>query len=216
MIDQKKMLRRMVVNASFVPIVYHPDFRINPIPSDHRFPMPKDALLFDRISTPSLNLPYKAFTPSYPDIADLELVHDPTYVRNFLNGTLSDKEMRQIGLPWSQELVKRTLIGVGSAILATRLALQYGIVSMMCNGGTHHAHPSHGSGWCIFNDQAVAARAAQRDTDIKKVLFIDCDVHLGDGTAAIFEHGNKEIIDNADQNYLYLLTVDCSFLAAHF
>jgi acetoin utilization deacetylase AcuC-like enzyme len=67
--------------------------------------------------------------------------------------------MKLIGLPWSQKLVQRTLIGTGSAVLAARLALQYG-VACMTNGGTHHAHWGHGSGWCIFNDQAVAARCA--------------------------------------------------------
>jgi len=73
--------------------------------------------------------------------------------------------MRRIGLPWSPELVTRTLIGTGSAVLAARLALEYG-VAIMCNGGTHHAHAAHGSGWCIFNDLAVAARAAQRDAGV--------------------------------------------------
>ena len=93
--------------------------------------------------------------------------------------------MRRIGLPWSPKLVQRTVIGTGSAVLAARLALQFG-VAIMTNGGTHHAHYGHGSGWCIFNDLAVAARAAQRDAGVEKVLFIDLDVHHGDGTAAIF------------------------------
>lgn len=72
-------------------------------------------------------------------------MHDQAYVNNFISGDISAKKMRQIGLPWSEKLVKRTLIGVGSAILAARLALQYG-VAVMCNGGTHHAHADHGSG----------------------------------------------------------------------
>lgn len=93
--------------------------------------------------------------------------------------------MRRIGLPWSERLVRRTTLGVGSAVLAARLALQYG-VAVMCNGGTHHAHRAHGSGWCIFNDHAVAARAAQRDAGVGRVLILDLDVHRGDGTAAIF------------------------------
>jgi acetoin utilization deacetylase AcuC-like enzyme len=113
-------------------------------------------------------------------------VHDREYVDAFLGGTLSPEAMRRIGLAWSPPLVQRTLVGVGSALLSARLALQYG-VACMTNGGTHHAHPGHGAGWCIFNDQAVAARAAQRDAGVGQVLFVDLDVHMGDGTAAIFQ-----------------------------
>jgi acetoin utilization deacetylase AcuC-like enzyme len=79
------------------------------------------------------------------DAATLCLAHDPQYVESFLNGSISQQQMRRIGLPWSQQLVQRTLIGTGSAVLAARLALQYG-VACMCNGGTHHAHRAHGSG----------------------------------------------------------------------
>lgn len=164
-------------------VIYHPDFTINPIPDGHRFPMPKDALLHARLR--ELGLANRTFTPTPPDTDTLCLIHDEDYVTSFLDGTISPSAMRQIGLPWSPELVRRTVIGVGSAILAARLALQYG-VAVMCNGGTHHAHRAHGSGWCIFNDQAVAARSVQRDTGVEKVLFVDLDVHQGDGTAAIF------------------------------
>jgi acetoin utilization deacetylase AcuC-like enzyme len=79
------------------------------------------------------------------DAATLCLAHDAQYVQSFLDGTISQQQMRSIGLPWSQQLVQRTLIGTGSAVLAARLALQYG-VACMCNGGTHHAHRAHGSG----------------------------------------------------------------------
>ena len=81
------------------------------------------------------------------------LCHDRTYVRSFLSGSIAPEEMRKINLPWSEKLVRRTLVGTGSAITAARMALQAG-VACMCNGGTHHAHGAHGSGWCIFNDQA--------------------------------------------------------------
>lgn len=72
--------------------------------------------------------------------------------------------------------MRRTLVGVGSAVLSARLALQFG-VACMTNSGTHHAHPGHGSGWCIFHDQAVAARSVQRDVGVGQVLFVDLDVH---------------------------------------
>ncbi|CAL8468568.1 g8108 [Coccomyxa elongata] len=165
------------------PIVYHPDFKISPLKLGHRFPMPKDHLVYVRLK--ELGYANATFTPRCPDSETLSLVHSRSYVDSFIAGTISAEKMRRIGLPWSEELLKRTLIGVGSAVLAARLALQYGVAAM-CNGGTHHAHADHGSGWCIFNDLAVAARAAQRDAGVKKVLFVDLDVHQGDGTAAIF------------------------------
>ena len=125
------------------------------------------------------------FTPTAPDADTLSLVHCPAYVAAFLAGTLDGAAMRRIGLPWSERLVRRTTLGVGSAVLAARLAVQYGVAAM-CNGGTHHAHRAHGSGWCIFNDLAVAARAIQRDAGVGRVLILDLDVHHGDGTAAVF------------------------------
>ncbi|GFH05661.1 hist_deacetyl domain-containing protein, partial [Haematococcus lacustris] len=163
---------------------YHPDMQIQPVAEGHRFPMPKDHLLY--LALREEGLAGSTFTPAYPDRDTLLLAHTPDYVDSFLEGRLSASAMRSIGLPWSPALVQRTLVGTGSAVLAARLALQYG-VACMCNGGTHHAHPSHGSGWCVFNDQAVAARAAQRDAGVGKVLFVDLDVHQGDGTAAIFQ-----------------------------
>ncbi|WIA16516.1 hypothetical protein OEZ85_013194 [Tetradesmus obliquus] len=145
--------------------------------------MPKDYLLY--LALQAEGLAQLTFTPTYPDAATLCLAHDPQYVESFLNGSISQQQMRSIGLPWSQQLVQRTLIGTGSAVLAARLALQYG-VACMCNGGTHHAHRAHGSGWCIFNDLAVAGKAAQRDAGIGQVLMLDLDVHQGDGSATIF------------------------------
>ena len=120
-----------------------------------------------------------------PDADTLALCHCPAYVAAFLSGDIDAAAMKRIGLPWSERLVRRTVLGVGSAVLAARLALQYGVAAMS-NGGTHHAHYAHGSGWCIFNDLAVAARAAQRDAGVGRVLILDLDVHHGDGSAAIF------------------------------
>lgn len=165
------------------PVVFHKDFGLNTVPDGHRFPMQKDERLFNKLQ--ELGWAKRTFTPRYPDLDTICLAHDWAYVNSFVSGTLTEADMRKIGLAWSQDLVARTLIGTGSAILAGRLALQYG-AACMTNGGTHHAHPAHGSGWCIFNDQAVSARALQRDVGIGRVLFVDLDVHQGDGTAAIF------------------------------
>lgn len=166
-------------------VVYSENFKLNPIPDGHRFPMPKDAALYHKLQ--SLGMAERTFYPGYPTKDTLSLVHDPRYVDAFMSGHLSSQEMRRIGLQWTPELVNRTLAGVGSAILAGRLALMYG-VAVMTNGGTHHAHSNFGSGWCIFNDLAVSAKALQRDAGVGKVAIIDLDVHAGDGTAEMFAH----------------------------
>lgn len=124
----------------------------------------------------------------------LTLVHNPSYVDAYLNGTLDPKAMRRIGFPWSRTLVNRTCIAIGGTILAAKLALTYGLACSTA-GGTHHAHVDFGSGYCIFNDLAVAARYVQAcgatklgsDKPIERILIIDLDVHQGDGTAAIFK-----------------------------
>ena len=124
-----------------------------------------------------------------PDLASvvwLEQVHTPHYIKAFCTGTLEAKAQRRIGLPWSEVLVKRTQAAVGGTVLTAQLALQYGLA---CNtaGGTHHVFPDYGSGFCIFNDLAVAARRVQQMGLANKILIVDLDVHQGDGTAAIFQ-----------------------------
>ena len=168
-----------------LPVVYHPDY-VAPLPPGHRFPMNKfrllqELLLLDRVITPE-----EIYAPELPDLATIELVHSPEYVQHYWAGTLDPKAQRRIGLPWSAALAGRTRIAVGGTILTAKLALNHGIA---CNtaGGTHHAFPSYGSGFCIFNDLAIAARVLQQENLVKKILIIDLDVHQGDGTAVIFE-----------------------------
>ncbi|CAG9467753.1 unnamed protein product [Pedinophyceae sp. YPF-701] len=165
------------------PITYHPDFRVNPVPEGHRFPMPKDEMLYQRLVAEGLA--GRTFTPRHADRDTLALAHSREYVDKVFDGKLSAKEQRALGLPWCPDMVRRATIGVGSAVLAARLAMQFGVAAM-CNGGTHHAHRDRGGGWCVFNDLAVAACALRRDADVDSILFVDCDVHRGDGTASIF------------------------------
>jgi acetoin utilization deacetylase AcuC-like enzyme len=123
-----------------------------------------------------------------PDAAtDVELlrVHRPEYLKKVVSGTLTDREVRRIGLPWSPELVERSRRSVGGTIEACRGALTDG-VAVSLSGGTHHAFPDHGAGYCIFNDVAVAVRAMQAEGRARRIVVVDCDVHQGDGTAAIF------------------------------
>lgn len=110
----------------------------------------------------------------------ITLAHDPEYVAAFTEGSLSDKAIRRIGFPWSQGLVTRTLCSVGATLAATREAIESGFGGSLA-GGTHHAFHAEGSGFCVFNDIAIAIKAFG-----KRAVVIDLDVHQGDGTAAIF------------------------------
>jgi acetoin utilization deacetylase AcuC-like enzyme len=124
--------------------------------------------------------------PKRPPQEWIELIHLPEYVQAYCHGTLDAKAQRRIGLPWSPQLVNRTCTAIGGTILTAQLALERGLA---CNtaGGTHHAFPSYGSGFCIFNDLAIAARLLQKLGLVSKVLIVDLDVHQGDGTAFIFQ-----------------------------
>lgn len=117
----------------------------------------------------------------------IQLVHDPEYVKSFLEGTLDARVLRRIGFPYSEGLVRRTLASVGGTLAATHDALQTGRWGGTLAGGTHHAFAAEGAGFCVFNDIAVAIRQLQREGTVSSVSVIDLDVHQGDGTAAIFE-----------------------------
>jgi acetoin utilization deacetylase AcuC-like enzyme len=116
----------------------------------------------------------------------LQQVHTPDYVAAYCQGSLDAKAQRRIGLPWSPNLVRRTCTAVGGTILTAKLALNQGIA---CNtaGGTHHAFPDRGAGFCIFNDLAIATRILLHQGLVQRVLIVDLDVHQGDGTAWIFQ-----------------------------
>jgi acetoin utilization deacetylase AcuC-like enzyme len=169
-----------------LPIAYHPNY-VAPIANTNRFPMGKFRLLYEMLLADGVARPEQFFSPELPDLEAIALVHDRAYVDAYWQGSLDPKAQRRIGLPWSPELAYRTRIAVGGTLLTARLALAHGLA---CNtaGGTHHAFPSYGSGFCIFNDLAIAARVLLREGLIKKVLIVDLDVHQGDGTALIFQN----------------------------
>lgn len=147
--------------------------------------MPKFGLLRDLLVQDGIVTPDQIYQPGAPSQSWIEQVHTPDYVQAYRTGTLNPKAQRRIGLPWSPNLVKRTCTAVGGTILTAKLALSYGIA---CNtaGGTHHAFPSYGSGFCIFNDLAIAARVLLSQNRVQRLLIVDLDVHQGDGTAWIF------------------------------
>lgn len=168
-----------------LPIVYHPDY-VAPLPSGHRFPMQKFRRLYETLLADQVAHVSQFYQPDLPPPDWIELVHTPEYVRDYCEGTLDPKAQRRIGLPWSPQLVNRTCVAVGGTILTARLALEHGLA---CNtsGGTHHAFPGYGSGFCIFNDMAIAAAVLLQQGVIRKILIVDLDVHQGDGTAFIFQ-----------------------------
>jgi acetoin utilization deacetylase AcuC-like enzyme len=163
-----------------LPVVYHKNY-VTPLPDGHRFPMSK----FGELATYLKN--NHAGSLQFYDcdpVSEETLLgaHDADYVENFRHGTLSEDHCRRIGLPWSEGLVRRTMTAVGGTVRTAQLALETGLA---CNtaGGTHHAGPARGAGFCILNDLAVAAHWALRREDVDTVLVVDLDVHQGNGTA---------------------------------
>lgn len=124
--------------------------------------------------------------PSMVDMAQLQMVHSARYANGIMNGNLSQKELRRLGLPWSKRLAIRSRLAVQGTINAAIMALQDGIAGNLA-GGTHHAMEDFGEGFCVFNDVAVAINVLQQSMWANKILVIDCDVHQGNGTAAIFK-----------------------------
>ncbi len=160
------------------PRLFYTDHCVLPLPPQHKFPIEKYRMVRELLEQDGI------FTLEQAPQADVETiarVHDAEYIKAFLQGTLSAAAVRRIGFPWSEGLVRRTLASVGSTLAATREALAMGWGGTLA-GGTHHAFAREGSGFCVFNDIAVAARSVQSE----RVAVIDLDVHQGDGTADIF------------------------------
>ena len=139
----------------------------------------------------------------------LELVHGQRYHQAFARGELTHAEQRRIGLPATTPLVQRTWLAVGGTVLTARLALERGLACHLA-GGTHHAFPDHGSGFCIFNDCAVAARVLLAEGAIERLMVIDLDVHQGDGTAAIFADDPRVFTVSAHCSSNFPLRKQCS------
>ncbi len=167
---------------------YYSDHFVLPLPPGHRFPMLKYRLLRERLAAelPVIEL---LEAPAASD-GELALAHSPAYVQAVADGTLDAARQREIGFPWSPAMVARSRRSVGATIAAARAALARGVAANLA-GGTHHARADRGSGYCVFNDIAVAARLMQAEwhrhhRQLLRVAVIDLDVHQGDGTAAIF------------------------------
>ena len=172
-----------------VPIIYHERYSA-PLPSTHRFPMAKFRLLCNLLLDEQVIRPQQIHRPLSITRQDLERVHSRQYHEAFSRDRLTRPEQRRIGLPATRPLVQRTWLAVGGTLLTARLALRHGIACHLA-GGTHHAHPTFGSGFCIFNDVAITARVLLDHGEVNRLLVIDLDVHQGDGTAACFQNDDR-------------------------
>lgn len=164
--------------------LYYTDIFELPLPAGHRFPMAKYRLLRERLATASWATDVRFLIPEAASDEQLGLAHSAEYVGRAVRGELSDLEQRRIGFPWSELMIERSRRSSGASINAGQSALRDGIAINLA-GGTHHASWDGGQGYCVFNDVCVAARVLQQAGRIQRALFVDCDVHQGNGTAAI-------------------------------
>ena len=175
-----------------------------PLPPGHRFPIEKYALLRDAVLAEGIVSPERMHDPERASRAALLTVHQTDYLDRFTGGRLSETEIRRLGFPWSPQLVERSYRAVGGTLGAARAALVHG-VAMNLAGGTHHAFPDHGEGFCVFNDVAVAIRVLLDERSIARAAVIDLDVHQGNGTHAIFA-GDDRVCTfsmHGERNYPY-------------
>ncbi len=164
--------------------VFYSDHFVLPLPEGHRFPMVKYSMLRERVAESGICGPGELRVAEPVSDGDITRAHSPDYLERVVSGTLTDKEVRRIGLPWSTRMVERSRRASGGTLGACLAALEDGLAANLA-GGTHHAFADRGEGYCVFNDSAIAARAVQATGLVERVLVIDTDVHQGNGTAAI-------------------------------
>ena len=171
--------------------IAHSKIYAHPLPEGHRFPMIKYELIPEQLLRTGIIEPSNLFEPLPAEESIVLLTHDSNYVKDLKELLLDDKHIRRIGFPLSEELVKREFIICGGSIQCCDYAIEYGI-SMNIAGGTHHAFSNRGEGFCLLNDMAVAANYLLESKKAHKILFVDLDVHQGNGTASIFRN-NKNV-----------------------
>jgi len=168
------------------PLYYHTLYS-DGLDRTARFPVDRYRLLAERLKKLDIEKSIQIKEPRLAEREELLLIHEEDYVDRFLSGSLSEKEVRRIGLkPWKPEIISRTLRLVGGALDALNDLLEGALISGNMAGGTHHAFRGEGAGYCIFNDLAVCTEVALQQKNINRVLILDLDVHQGDGTAEIF------------------------------
>lgn len=167
-------------------LFYSPDYYAD-IGENHVFPIRKFELARDILLKEKTIQQKELFEPEPVSVDDLLLVHTDDYISRLRGGSLTPKEIRKLGLPWSESLVRRSFLAVSGTVEAGRHSLVSGIASNLA-GGTHHSFPDRGEGYCVLNDVAVAIAVLRRENPQLRFLVIDCDVHQGNGTAFIFRN----------------------------
>ena len=170
-----------------LPIVNHPDY-VAKINDDNKFPIKKFGELANLLKQEKITKEF--FVPKACSFETLNEVHSKEYIANIKNKTLDQLSQKKIGFPLNDSVVQRSFVATGGTVLASKLAINYGIA---CNtaGGSHHASYDQGAGFCVFNDVAVATRYLQKKGYARRILILDLDVHQGNGTADIFKDDNS-------------------------
>jgi len=177
----------------------------------HVFPIRKFELVRDRLLAEGTLEVSEIVEPSPAPLEDVLLVHTEDYVTRLCNGQLTPKEIRRLGLPWSESLVRRSFYAVGGTLAATNVALTEGYSSNLA-GGTHHSFADRGEGFCVLNDVAIAIRSLRARNLIRRAAIVDCDVHQGNGTATIFAGDNETFTFSMHGANNYPLFKACSTL----
>ena len=152
----------------------------------HIFPIRKFELVRDKLLAEGTLYPEEIIEPGQAPLEAVLMVHTEDYVSRLCSGDLTPKEIRRLGLPWSESLVRRSFYAVGGTLAATQASLTEGYSSNLA-GGTHHSFADRGEGFCVLNDVAIAIRAMRARKLIQRAAIVDCDVHQGNGTATIFD-----------------------------
>ncbi|MDN3652693.1 histone deacetylase [Thalassotalea ponticola] len=186
-----------------VPLVFHPIYSQLNLPPRHRFPIDKYQALYDSLIHHGV-LATRFYQPEPLNIDQLHRLYDRQYIDALLYNRLTDKQMRRIGFPWSEQLITRTLTACGGTRLTGELAIEHGM-AINLSGGYHHAFSDFGSGFCMINDLYLAAQHMLSYEHINRVLIFDCDVHQGDGTACLAQN-NEDIVTvslHCEKNFPY-------------
>jgi len=193
-------------------LIYHDGYNLNI--GDHVFPAVKYKLIRERLIADGFAVEEDFLQPEAASDADILLVHDPGYVTRLKTGTLSYAEVAKLEIPYSQKMVQAFWLAAGGTILAAERAMADG-VGFNVGGGFHHAFAGHGEGFCAIHDVAVAVRSLQHRGLIRKALIVDCDVHHGNGTAAIFAGDESVLTISLHQFHNYPAQKPASSIDVH-
>ncbi|HDM8235125.1 TPA: histone deacetylase [Vibrio campbellii] len=171
-----------------LPLIYHPIYSQLDLPEGHRYPIMKyhhlHQAVVEKLGSEDWGGKIEFFQPTSLSTDEIKRVHCEEYVDLLVTGAMPAAKMRRIGFPWSEALITRTLTSTAGTVLTAEKALEHGI-AIHLSGGYHHAHKDFGSGFCLFNDLAIAAKHMLDHEHVDKVMIIDSDVHHGDGTATL-------------------------------